>query len=137
MNGAVKAFLNSVADSERRRDAEALCNLMADLTSEPATMWGSSIIGFGRARYRYASGREGEAALACFSPRKRELVIYLAGYFGSEDASDLARLGPHRTGKGCLYVKRLADVSIDALRSLVERSIQVRRTSDPSFGISP
>jgi len=127
---AVEAFLDTVADSERRHDADALCDLMASLTGEQATLWGTSIIGFGRARYRYASGREGETALACFSPRKRELVIYLVGQFDTDDVPDLARLGPHRTGKGCLYVKRLADVDPDALRSLIERSIRVRRDSD-------
>jgi hypothetical protein len=131
-DSAVEAFLETVVDSERRRDAQALCGLLAELTGEQATMWGSSIIGFGRARYRYATGREGDTALACFSPRKRELVIYLAGSFDTADASDLARLGPHRTGKGCLYLKRLADVDSDALRSLVERSIRARRDSDPA-----
>jgi hypothetical protein len=128
----VEAFLTTVADPERRRDAEALCGLMAELTGEQATMWGSSIIGFGRARYRYATGREGDTALACFSPRRRELVVYLVGHFDTDDAPDLARLGPHRTGKGCLYLKRLADVDQTALRSLIERSILMRRDMDPN-----
>ncbi len=128
----VEAFLNTVADPERRRDAETLCGLMAELTGEQATMWGPSIIGFGRAHYRYATGREGDTALACFSPRKRELVVYLVGYFDTDDAPDLARLGPHRTGKGCLYLKRLADVDRTALRSLIERSISIRRDLDPT-----
>ena len=128
----VDTFLDTVADPQRRRDAEALCSLMAELTGEKPAMWGSSIIGFGRARYRYASGREGEAALACFSPRRRELVVYLAEGTHDENDSDLNRLGPHRSGKGCLYLKRLDDVDTAALRSLVQRSIDTRRESDPT-----
>lgn len=127
----VQVFLDSVEDAERRRDAEHLCELMAELTGDQATMWGPSIIGFGQAHYRYESGREGVTALASFSPRKRELVVYLAEDLDG-DVPELARLGPHRTGRSCLYVKRLADVDQQALRTLVERSIQVRRDADPT-----
>ncbi len=124
---AVETLLASVTDGERRADARTLITVMTELTGEPAAVWGSGIIGFGSARYRYPSGHEGVTALACFAPRKQHLVIYLVGYFDTDDADDLARLGPHTTGKGCLYVKRLRDVDLGVLRSLVERSIRLRR----------
>jgi hypothetical protein len=92
---------------------------MARLSGEPARMWGPSIIGFGRYRYRYDSGREGEMCRIGFSPRKAELVFYLGGL---EDA-DLAALGPHRRGKGCLYIKRLAGVDMDVLEALIAQSL--------------
>jgi hypothetical protein len=82
---------------------------------------GPSIVGFGSYRYRYDSGHEGVSSLAGFSPRKANLVIYLVGGFEDRHGKLLARLGPHRTGKGCLYVKRLSDVDLDVLRQLLER----------------
>ena len=84
-------------------------------------MWGTSIIGFGTYHYRYASGHEGDAPLAGFSPRRQHLAIYLVGEFGDRYQSVLARLGPHQTGRGCLYIKRLDDVDQDALRELIDR----------------
>ena len=93
-------------------------------------MWGTSIIGFGAYHYRYASGHEGDSALASFSPRSQHLVIYLVGGFESRHQSVLARLGPHKTGKGCLYVKRLDDVDQDALRELIDRSVRVHKGVD-------
>ena len=93
-------------------------------------MWGTSIIGFGSYRYRYASGREGDSALASFAPRSQHLVIYLVGEFTGRHRSVLARLGPHKTGKGCLYLKRLDDVDHDALRELIDRSVRVRKGID-------
>jgi len=115
----VEAFLAAIPDDRRREDARALCAVMAEATGEPAAMWGSSIVGFGRYHYRYDSGHEGDAALASFAPRKTATVIYLAGYFDGRDASLVERLGPVKTGKGCLYVKRLDDVDVDVLEQLV------------------
>src|SRR5215475_12115061 len=79
---------------------------------------------------RYASGHSGDSALASFSPRSQHLVIYLVGGYESRHQSVLARLGPHKTGKGCLYLKRLDDVDQDALRELIDRSVRVRRGVD-------
>ena len=93
-------------------------------------MWGTSIIGFGAYHYRYPSGREGDSALASFSPRGQHLAIYLVGEFETRHQSVLARLGPHKTGKGCLYIKRLDDVDHAALRELIDRSVRVRRGID-------
>jgi Domain of unknown function (DU1801) len=97
-------------------------------------MWGTSIIGFGSYHYRYASGHEGDAPLASFSPRKQHLVVYLVGGFEDRHARDLAKLGPHKTGKGCLYLKRLSDVDLKVLRRLVDRSVPIRRGVDQAGG---
>ena len=93
-------------------------------------MWGTSIIGFGTYRYQYASGHEGDAPLAGFSPRRQHLAIYLASGFENRYQSVLARLGPHKTGKGCLYLKRLDDANHDALRELIDRSVRVHKGID-------
>jgi hypothetical protein len=127
---SVTAFLDQVPDEQRRADARQLCALMQDITGEPPAMWGSAIIGFGRYHYRYTSGHEGDSALASFSPRRQNLAIYLVGGFADKHRSVLARLGPHRAGKGCLYLKRLGDVDQDALRELIDRSVRVRRGAD-------
>jgi hypothetical protein len=123
-------FLARVPGEQRRGDARRLCAMMAEITGEPPAMWGTSIIGFGAYHYRYPSGREGDSPLASFSPRRQHLAIYLVSEFGNRHRSALARLGPHETGKGCLYVKRLEQVDQDALRELIERSVRVRRGVD-------
>jgi len=127
---SVEDFLARVPDERRREDARRLCAMMQQITGEPPAMWGSSIIGFGTYHYRYASGREGDSALASCSPRSQHLAIYLVGEFESRHRSVLARLGPHKTGKGCLYIKRLDDVDQDALRELIDRSVRVRKGVD-------
>jgi hypothetical protein len=127
---AVEGFLACVPDEERREDARRLCAMMQEITGDPPAMWGTSIIGFGTYHYRYASGHEGDSALASFSPRSQYLAIYLVGEFGNRHQSVLARLGPHKTGKGCLYIKRLEDVDHDALRELIGRSVRVRKGTD-------
>ena len=124
---SVAGFLAAVPDEQRRQDARRLCAMMREITGEPPTMWGTSIIGFGTYHYRYASGHEGDAPLASFSPRRQHLAIYLVGEFGDRYQPLLARLGPHKTGKGCLYLKRLDDVDHDVLRELVDRSALVHK----------
>ena len=104
--------------------------MMQEITGEPPAMWGSSVIGFGSYHYRYPSGHEGDSPLASFAPRSQHLVIYLVGEFTGRYQSVLARLGPHKTGKGCLYLKRLDDVDYDALRELIDRSVRVRKGID-------
>ncbi|MDF2382994.1 DUF1801 domain-containing protein [Nostoc ellipsosporum NOK] len=118
----VADFIAAVPDATRRADAEAVCAMMARLTGAPPKMWGPSIIGFGRYTYRYDSGRTGEMCRIGFSPRKAELVLYVLD--GNADQSEvLGRLGRHRTGKGCLYIKRLADVDADVLEEIVRAKI--------------
>lgn len=117
-----EAFLATIEDENRRADAFELLALMREVTGEAAAMWGPAIIGFGQYHYRYASGREGDTFLVGFSPRKASLTVYVAGYL--EQYQDiLRRLGKHRTGKGCLYITRLSDVSRDSLADLLRSAI--------------
>ena len=114
----VADFIEAAPDAVRRDDAKTLVALMARVTGEEPVMWGPSIIGFGSYHYRYESGHEGDACRMGFSPRKAELVLYVLN--GSpEQAAQLARLGRHKTGKSCLYVKRLADVDMAVLEELL------------------
>jgi hypothetical protein len=123
----VEEFLAAVPNRRRWADAQRLIELMRDVTGEEPVMWGPSIIGFGTFHYRYASGREGDSPLAAFSPRKQNLVIYLVDGFEHRYATTLARLGPHKTGRSCLYLKNLDDVRLDVLRELVNRSARVAK----------
>jgi hypothetical protein len=111
-------FLAGVADPQRRADAQAVCDLMAEVTGAQPEMWGGSIVGFGSYHYRYATGREGDWPAVGLSPRKQSLTVYIADGFDSHDEL-LSRLGPHSTGKSCLYIKRLSDVDQGVLRDLV------------------
>ncbi|MET7328182.1 DUF1801 domain-containing protein [Nonomuraea sp. NPDC005650] len=129
-DASVDDFLAAVSDTRRRADAERLRAILSEVTGEPAVMWGPSIVGFGSYRYTYASGRTGDWPLAGFSPRKQQLVVYLVGGFEERHASVLARLGPHRAGKGCLYLKRLDDVDESALRELIDRTVRVHKGVD-------
>ena len=123
---SVARYVDAVADETRRADARRLLRIMQEATGERAKMWGPSIIGFGTHRYRYESGREGETPLAGFSPRKGACVLYgLVGVDGSDEL--LAKLGKFTTGKGCLYIKKLADVDEQVLRELIARSVAARR----------
>jgi hypothetical protein len=117
----VTAFIERIADEKKRANARALVALMGRAVGEPARMWGTSIVGFGRYRYKYESGREGEAALAGFSPRAKELVVYLPADAPEKEAL-LARLGKHRTGTSCLYLKSMADVDQAVLEALIRQS---------------
>jgi Domain of unknown function (DU1801) len=127
---SAEAFIAAVTDDRRRADAEKLSGLLTEWTGEPAVMWGASIVGFGRYDYRYDSGHEGTAPLVGFSPRKAALVVYLVGGVEERYPKLLEKLGPHKLGKGCLYVKRLDDVDQDALRALVDRTVRVHREAD-------
>ena len=113
----VAAFLAAV-DPQRRDDARAVCALMAEVSGERPTMWGTSIVGFGQHHYRYESGREGDTFLVGFSPRKQNLTLYIIDGFARHGAL-LAALGPHKLGKSCLYLKSLQGIDLDALRAIV------------------
>ena len=116
----VRRHLDGVTHATRRRDAETLLALLHRVTGENPRMW-ATVIGFGEYHYRYASGREGDAPAAGFAPRKAASTIYLADGVGAH-ASELARLGPHTTGVGCLYVKDLDDVDLAVLEGVVASS---------------
>lgn len=128
---SVNAFINAIDDERKREDARAVAAMMAEVTGAPATMWGSSIVGFGSYHYRYASGREGDFMETGFSPRKRALTLYIMAGFSDYEGL-LAKLGKFSTGKSCLYIKRLADVDETVLRELVERSVAYIRDKYPS-----
>jgi hypothetical protein len=119
-----------VPDDARREDARALCALMADWTGESPRVWGTGIVGFGSYDYKYASGHEGTAPLVAFAPRKTSLVVYLVGGIEERYPKLLEQLGPHKTGKGCLYLKRLEQVDRVVLRKLVERTVRAHRGGD-------
>lgn len=120
MDPQVQAYLDGVAAPSRRRDAAALVELMQRATGQEPRMWGS-IVGFGEYHYRYPTGREGDAPAAGFSARKAASTVYLLdGVDGHADL--LERLGPHKTGVGCLYVKDLQAVDADVLEAVVSRS---------------
>lgn len=122
-------FLASVEDEQKRKDSEWLLRMMEEVTGEPARIWGPSIIGFGSYRYQYPSGREGEWMLTGFSPRKTALTVYLMS--GVERETELlVKLGKHKTGKSCLYLKRLSDVDTEVLREMVTISVQKVKNKD-------
>jgi hypothetical protein len=128
---SVAAFVNAITDPTKRADAKALVKLMQDAAGEKPKMWGPSIIGFGNHHYRYDSGREGDAPLIGFSPRKAATVLY--GLIGSSDSKALLRkLGKQTTGKGCLYIKKLADVDQQVLEAMVVKSLAALRARKAS-----
>jgi hypothetical protein len=117
-----KDFVASLEDGPRKRDAQKLLPWMEKVTGLKAKMWGPSIIGFGRYQYEYDSGHSGEMCMTGFSPRKANMVVYiLSGYKGLEEK--LARLGPHKTGKSCLYLGSLDKVDMDVLEEIVRDGV--------------
>ena len=122
-NSSVKAFLDTVADDGRRKDCQALVRIMKKAAGAEPKMWGSSIIGFGDHRYKYASGRENDWFLVGFSPRKQDLTLYIMAGF-DRYASLMKKLGKHKTSKSCLYITRLADVDQAVLEDLIDASVK-------------
>jgi hypothetical protein len=121
---SVSGFLKQIPDAGRRRDAEKILALMKSVTKEEPRMWGSSIIGFGRLRYKYESGREGDWFKAGFAPRKDSFTLYLCTGGFEPHADLMEKLGKYKTGVGCLYVKRLEDVDEKVLKQLVSRAVK-------------
>lgn len=127
-DGDVGAFLAGIGDDQRRRDAELLVEVMGEVTGQPAVLWGTSIVGFGSRHYRYASGHEGDVAPIGFSPRAAQTTLYLSGAM-ADYADPLARLGPHKLGKGCLYLKRVDQADAGALRDIIALSYRLGSTT--------
>ena len=123
------AFVASLRDPSRRRDCAELLEMIKEITGAPPKMWGSSIVGFGEYRYRYASGRTGNWFRVGFASRKNALTLYLVQSLDQQERL-LSALGKHKRGKGCLYIKRLADVDRRVLRDLI------RACCDPDRGSS-
>ncbi len=124
---SVEDYIASRATPQQQADCEELMALLHRVTQEPPTMWGPSIVGYGRYRYTYESGRTGEMPVVGFAIRGRELVLYVTAESDAQQAL-LAELGPHKMGKSCLYAKRLADLDVGVLEQIVAGSVaEVRR----------
>jgi hypothetical protein len=121
-DASVEEFLNSVEHDRRREESFVILEMMREVTGEEPAMWGPSIVGFGEYQYEYASGRKGEWPVTGFSPTKRHMTLYIMSGF-DEYESILERLGKYTTGKSCLYVNKLADIDLEVLRELVEKSV--------------
>ncbi len=130
-DSSVTDFINAVNDEGKRDDSRALIDLFREVTGDEPKMWGPSIIGFGSYHYVYESGREGDAPLTGFSPRKKELSLYIMAGFSQYDDL-MSKLGKHRTGKSCLYVKKLEDIDLVVLRKLVKLSVEYMKKKYPA-----
>jgi len=123
---SVTAFMAAIGDRQMRADAKKVAAMMRRATGKRATMWGPSIVGYGSYHYRYASGREGDFMITGFSPRKQALTIYvMPGFRRFEDL--MSKLGKYKTGKSCLYIRRLADVDEAVLERLIGESVRYMR----------
>lgn len=120
--GSVTSFLKQVDDDEKITDCHELIKLMTKITSEKPKMWGDSIVGFGSYHYKNKSGQEGDWFLTGFSPRKQNLSLYIMAGFESYE-NLMSKLGKHKTGRSCLYIKKLEDVDIEVLGQLIESSV--------------
>ena len=121
-DGSVEDFLNSVEDEAKRDDCYQVLNIMKEITGEEPKMWGGSIVGFGSYHYKYASGREGDWFVTGFSPRKQALTLYIMAGFSKYDEL-MSKLGKYKTGKSCLYIKKLDDIDEEVLRELITTSV--------------
>ena len=119
---SVKQFIDGLENSSRKKDCLTVRKMMQEITGKRARMWGSSIVGFGSYHYKYASGREGDYLVTGFSPRKQNFTIYIMpGYTNYQHLLD--KIGKHKLGRSCLYVKSLDDIDLDVLRTLVTDSV--------------
>lgn len=123
---SVTEFINSIEDRQKRADARKVAAIMRRVTGKRAKMWGSSIVGYGTYHYKYESGREGDFMITGFSPRKQALTVYILAGFRRFDTL-MGKLGKYKTGKSCLYIKRLSDVDEKVLEQLIDRSVKYMR----------
>lgn len=122
-DNSVEAFLDAVQDEQKRKDSYVLIDLMKQVTGEEPKMWGTSIVGFGTYHYKYESGREGDMIVTGFSPRSQNLALYgLGGFEGADEL--LQKLGKYSTGKSCLYIKRMSEVDVPTLKTLIDESVK-------------
>jgi hypothetical protein len=118
---SVTQFLAGLENPQRKKDAKELLNIFKELTGEKAVMWGESLIGFGNIHYKYASGREGDWMATGFSPRKGNLSLYVLSGIADDDPL-LGKLGPHKRGKACLYIKSLEEIHLPTLKKIIKKS---------------
>jgi hypothetical protein len=126
----VSAFLDKIKDKALRQDCYAILGMMQEVSRCEPTMWGSAIVGFGTYHYVYDSGREGDSILIGFSPRKQNIALYLMGGIAKVE-TELAKLGKHKTGKGCLYIKSLEDVNATVLKKVFSKSFKESKRLHP------
>ena len=128
----VDAFVRKITDAKKRADTKALIAMMKEATKAEPVMWGASIVGFGSYRYEYASGRTGDWPIIGLSPRAQNLTLYIMP--GFEEFRDLlGDLGPHSTGKSCLYIKRLSDIDVPTLKKIVTKSVaKMKKKTKPA-----
>jgi hypothetical protein len=126
-NLSVAKFLKNVSDEQARSDCYAIVEIMKQITKMPPKMWGPSIVGFGSYHYKYESGHEGDCFLTGFSPRKQNLTLYIMTGFSQYDEL-MKKLGKHKTGKSCLYIKRLDDIHLPTLKKLIQHSVKHVKT---------
>lgn len=119
---SVDDFLKKTTDENVRKDCYAIIKLMQKITGMPPKMWGTAIIGFGKYHYKYESGREGDMCMIGFSPRKQNITLYVKAAAGEDDLFE--KLGKHKTGKGCLYIKKLEDIDLKILEKIIKGTIE-------------
>lgn len=122
-NQSVKAFLDKIPDKQRRKDCYDVLELMKHVTKKNPKMWGGSMVGFGSYHYKYESGNEGDYFLTGFSPRKGNLTLYVMSGF-SKHPEVMSKLGKYKTGKSCLYIKKLEDINLPVLKKLLSESVK-------------
>jgi hypothetical protein len=122
----VTDFLNSIKDETKRADSFEIVKMMQQVIKQEPKMWGSSIVGFGNVHLKYASGRELDWFTIGFSPRKQDLTLYGLGTWLESDT--LKKLGKYKTGKGCLYIKKLEDVDVKVLKELLKQSVKAAKS---------
>lgn len=128
---SVEAFISSLPDVKKKQDSYTLINIMRDMTGHEPYMWGPAIIGFGNYHYKYESGREGDAPIAGFSPRKAAFSLYFEAEFPGRKEL-LARLGKHKEAVACVYVKKLADIDLEVLKKMIVVSVEQTKKLYPS-----
>ncbi len=128
---SVASFLNGIEDTQRRAECKSLAKMMKKVTGAAPKMWGPSIVGFGKFHYKYASGHEGDICIAGFAPRKAALTVYIMPGFQPFKPL-MQKLGKYKTGKGCLYIKRLTDVDTGVLEELVAESVRYMKEKYPA-----
>lgn len=122
-DASVDSFLNAVANPQQREDAFRILEIMKEVTGQPPRMWGPTIVGFGEYHYVYASGHKGDTCLTGFSPRKGALTIYFMAGLEERFAAQIKKLGKVKTSKGCLYIKKLADIDLTVLREMIRANV--------------
>ncbi|MCR8632168.1 DUF1801 domain-containing protein [Paenibacillus radicis (ex Xue et al. 2023)] len=130
-DSSVIEFIENVKNLKMREDAFKLLDIFSETTGYPAKMWGPSIIGFGSYHYKYESGHEGDAPLVGFSPRKAKISLYFATGDMERDVL-LQEFGKHTSGKGCVYINKVADIDVDVLKALINQSVKFLNKTYPN-----